>query len=111
MDYIKVNQAENNIFQSAAMVVNHCQKKKNFGKFKYSNFKNSKVGKKCVPSLLLNQGHGINNPDKSWWVGLNLQKFSNVFFVSLIGILHPNQASPVLTELVRTRRLTCINLL
>lgn len=85
MDYIKSKLRENNIFAecyNGGQLVS--ERKKILGKFKYSNFKKFKVsGKKCVPippsesrpTVLIIQ-------IKAGGVGLNLQKFSNVFFVS-----------------------------
>lgn len=85
MEYIKNKFRENNIF---AECYNGSQtlseRKKILGKFKKSNFKIFKLSeKKCIPippselrpTVLIIQ-------IKAGGVGLNLQKFSNVFFVS-----------------------------
>ena len=86
MVYIKNKLRENNIFAecyNGGQTMSY--RKKILGKFKYSNFKTFKLkkGGKCIPiapsesrpTVLIIQ-------IKAGGVGLNLQQFNNVFFVS-----------------------------
>lgn len=85
MSYIKDKFRENNIF---AECYNGGQtlsdRKKILSKFKYSNLKTFKLSrKKCIPILPSESRPTVLIIQiKAGGVGLNLQKFNNVFFVS-----------------------------